>query len=62
VFFISCGNDEVIEFINTHPRPIIVISKSYDWLNNVKYVFRDSSGVVYQSPLTNGLFLPDTIR
>lgn len=59
----SCSNntDKAMEWINTHPKPIIVIKKSINGITmGYRYTFIDSSGIVVYYDEVQAL-LPDTI-
>lgn len=62
----SCGTDErtakAIEWVNTHPKPIIVTSTNMNGLTlNYRCMFKDSIGCVYYAGEVEG-FQPDTIK
>ena len=63
---LSCETDKrttkAIEWVNTHPKPIIITSISKNGLtNNYRCMFRDSAGQVYYAGEVEG-FKPDTIK
>lgn len=64
--FSSCGTEErtvkAIEWVNTHPKPIIVTSVTMNGMtNNYRCMFMDSAGIVYYAGEVEG-FQPDTIK
>ena len=66
IVFASCSTDErthsAIEWVNRHPKPIIVTSTSMNGITlNYRCMFRDSLGLIYYAGEVNG-FQPDTIK
>jgi hypothetical protein len=66
ILFSSCDTDQrtakAVEWVNTHPRPIVVTSISTNGLTlNHRCMFKDSAGVVYYAGEVEG-FKPDTIK
>jgi hypothetical protein len=70
MLFASCSSSSstekrtevAIEWVNTHPKPIIVTSINMNgWAYNYRCMFKDSAGVVFYAGEVEG-FKPDTIR
>lgn len=66
VLFSSCDTDKrtakAIEWVNTHPKPIIVTSVSMNEITvNYRCMFKDSAGQVFYAGEVEG-FKPDTIK
>lgn len=66
LFFSSCNTDDrtkkAIDWVNSHPKPIVVTSSTHNgWTMNYRCLFRDSLGEVFYAGEVEG-FKPDTIK
>jgi hypothetical protein len=66
--FSSCGKatdertEKAIQWVNTHPKPIIITSVTLNGITmNYRCLFKDSTGCVYYAGEVRG-FQPDTIK